>query len=257
MSPPVYEDNSPAELEGAAMLQALFSQIETAEARCDTFQIRPGSLLAGDDRATAYDPISYQVRFLLVAAFDHASTFKRTLVDHGMPTVAAYPLVRASLESAAQALWLTTGGTRSKRVFRALHRVWDAASLSDEALRHLNPSRASSLPTLRARLDELLAAAGAGQRSLDSSHPSMTDIVIEAGRKVASRQFQPIDVWRLCSSMAHGNRTVALAVLEHRRDDPATDTYVVTTSYRVMAAFVGVLVEVIHAALDARDHLNA
>ncbi|KSW29238.1 hypothetical protein [Cellulomonas sp. B6] len=257
--PPQYTDNHPAEAEGAAVLQQLFARLDAAEARCDAFTVRPGSVLEGDDRATAYDPISYQVRFLFIAAFDHANTFRRTLVDHGMPTVGAYPLVRASLESAAQVLWLTTGGTRKKRVFRALHRVWDEARLSDVALRHFAPERPSSLPKLRERLDELLDAARVGQRSLDRPHPSMTDVVTDAGRHLQSRRFKPIDVWRLCSSMAHGNRTVSLAVLESRLHGGVTDTgatYLMTTSYRVMAVFVEVVVVVIEAALDAQDRLN-
>lgn len=259
MSPHVFEDSSPAEVQGAALLQRHFARLDAAEARCDAFEVRAGSVLDGDDQATAYDPISYQVRFLFAAAFEHIGTFRRSLEDHGMPGVAAYPLVRAALESAAQVLWLTTGGTRQKRVFRALHRVWDAASLSDEALRHLDPQLPSQLPRLRTRLDELLAAARTGQRSLGRNHPSMTDIVIEAGRHVRSDRFQPIDVWRLCSSMAHGNRSVAMAVLERRLIGPTTDlgaTFLVTTSYRVMAAFVVVLVEVIEAALDEQDRLN-
>lgn len=257
MSPHVVEDDRPSELEAAAVLEQLFARLRAAEARCDTFAVHPGSVLAGDDRATAYDPISYQARYLLVAAFDHIGTFQRALADHGMPTVAAYPLIRASLESAAQVLWLTTGGTRGKRVFRALHRVWDAASLSDEALRHLDPARVSSLPRLKARLDELLAASKAGQRSIDRRHPSMTNIVVEAGKHVPPRRFQPIDVWRLCSSMSHSNPTVAVAVLERRPDDAGgADTYLMTTSYRAMAVFVNVLVEMIEAALDSRDRLN-
>jgi len=259
MSPHIFDDSSPAELEGAALLQRHFVRLDAAEARCDAFEVRVGSLLDGDDHATAYDPISHQVRFLLVAAFDHIGTFTRSLHDHGMPGVAAYPLVRAALESAVQVLWLTTGGTRKKRVFRALHRVWDAASLSDVALRHLNPQLPSQLPGLRTRLDELLSAAKVTQRSLDGNHPSMTDIVIDAKPPGWSHTFEPIDVWRLCSSMAHGNQSVARALLEHRLIGPTTDlggTFMVTTSYQVMAAFVGVLVEVIEAALDDQDRLN-
>lgn len=256
----VYEDQDPEEAEGAAKLQRHFARLDQASARCDAFEVRAGSLLEGDDFATAYDPISYQVRDLFVAAFDHIGTLRRTVEDHGMPVVAAYPLIRAAVESAAQVLWLTTGGTRSKRVFRALQRVWDGASLNDEALNHLIPVRASNLLDLRRRLDELLNAAGAGQRSLDRNPPSMTDIVIDAGRAVRSRTFEPIDVWRLCSSMAHGNRSVMLSILESRATGPRTsvgNTYLMTTSYRTIAAFVGVLVDVVEAALDAQDRLNA
>lgn len=260
MTPQLYQDDSPEEAEGAAILEGHFARLEQASAQCEAFEVRARSVLEGDDAATAYDPISYQVRFLFGAAFDHAGTLQRTLEDHGMPMVAAYPLIRASLESAAQVLWLTTGGRRSKRVFRALHRVWDMATMSDEALQHLIPGRQSYLPGLRTRLDELLRAARAGQRSLDQTYPSMTNIVIDAGRFVQSRRFTPIDVWRLCSSMAHGNRTVALSILEAREEGPRTpigSTYLMTTSYRTIAAFVGVLVEVVDAALDAQDRLNA
>jgi hypothetical protein len=260
MTPPLFEDGSLEEAEGAELLQRYFARIDAANARCEAFAIRSGSVLDGDDRATAYDPISYQAQFLLMSAFDHLRTFRKTVEDHGMPMVAGYPLVRAALESSAQVVWLTTGGTRAKRVFRALHSVWDAASTNDEALRHMIPGRPSILGGLRKRLDALLAAAKAGQRSLDRTHPSMTDVVIEAGRHVQSRRFRPIDVWRLCSSMSQGNRTVALTLLERREDGPRTEiggTYLMTSSYRVMAAFIGVVSDLIDAALDARDRLNA
>lgn len=256
----MFEDSSPQEVEAARVLEVLFTRLDAAEDRCDAFVVRPGSLLEADDRATAYDPISYQVRFFFVAAFDHVGMLRRALVDHGMPTVAAYPLVRAALEAVSQALWLTTGGTRRKRVFRALHRVWDSASFSEEALRHLDPSLPSSLPDLRRRLDELLSSAKVGQQSLDKRHASMTDIVVSAGRSVESRHFKPIDVWRLCSSMSHGNRAVSLMILENRLDAPVSETggvFMVTTSFKVMATFVGVLVDVLDAALDDQDRLNA
>lgn len=259
MTPPLYEDTTPGEVEGAGILQLHFARLDQANSRCEAFAVLPGSLLDRDDTATAYDPISYQVRFLFGALFDHIGTLRRTLDDHGLPMVAAYPLIRAGLESGAQILWLTTGGQRSKRVFRALHRVWDMASMSDEALQHLIPGRESYLPGLRVRLDQLLAEARAGQRSLDRTYPSMTNIVVDAGRFVRSRTFTPIDVWRLCSSMAHANRSVALSILEAREDGPRTPiggTYLMTSSYRTIAAFVGVVVEVVDAALDARDRLN-
>lgn len=259
MRPMIFEDHDPAEAEAARILEALFAQLDAAETRADAFTLLPGSVLEGDDRATAYDPISFQVGFLLGAAFDHVGMLRRGLEDYGMPTVAAYPLVRAAVEAAAQVLWLTTGGTRKKRVFRALHRVWDGAASSDEALRRLAPQRPSSLGGLRRRLDELLNAAKASQRSLDRDHASMTDIVIDAKRWVSPRELEPIDVWRLCSSMAHGNRRVARTLLERRLDGPTTDTggmFLVTTSYRTITAFVGVLVDLLDAALDAQDRLN-
>lgn len=260
MSAPAVEEVNPDEVEAASILARLFERLDAAEVRCEAFTLKPGSQLEGDDRATVYDPISYQVRFLFVAAFDHLGVLRRSVRDHGMPVVGAYPLVRAALESAAQVLWLTTGGTRGKRAFRALHRAWDGAQLTDVALRHLDPQRVSRLPELRTRLEGLLTGAGAGQRSLDRNHASMTDIIIEAGRMVQTRGLEPIDVWRLCSSMAHGNRSVSIAILERQPvgpDDGVGGTFVMTSSYRVLASFVGVLVDVIEAALDAQDRANA
>lgn len=260
MAPSMYRDDNPAEEQGAALLTQLFARLVQASARSEAFEVRGGSQLASDDAATAYDPISYQVRFFFGAAFDHTFTLQRTITDHGMPMVAAYPLIRAAIEAAAQVLWLTTGGTKAKRVYRALHRVWDMATMSEGALQHLIPDRKSPLDTLRVRLDGLLRSAGAGQRSLDRDYPTMTDIVIDAGRFVRSRRFTPIDVWRLCSSMAHGNREVATAILESREEGPRTSigsTYLMTTSYQTVAAFVGVLVETVEAALESLERRNA
>lgn len=260
MNPLRFEDRRPVEIDAANLLHQHFARLDAAKIRQGKFEVQPGSDLADDDLATAYDPISYQVTFLFVSAFDHLRMFRQALEHDGMPIVAMYPLVRASLECAAQVLWLTTGGTRNKRVFRALHRVWNAAVISDEALRHLVPDHPSRLKELRARLDDLLAARRSNQRNLDGNYPSMTDIVKEAGTHVQSRTFTPIDVWRLCSSMAHANRSVAVAVLEMEPDGPAGAAgrdYIATTPYRVAEVFVRVAVDMIEAALDSLGQLNS
>jgi hypothetical protein len=259
MTAHLYEDNSPDDAEDVALLEPLWARLDQARARWELFEVRPGSDLAVEDAATAYNPISHQVQLLFGAAFDHAGTLQRTLA-HGMPVVAAYPLIRASLESAAQVLWLTKGGTRSKRVFRALHRVWDMAEWSDKVFQHLIPGRQAHPQDLRTRLEELLRAAKAGQRKLDQTYPRTTDILIEAGRFVQSKPLTPVDVWRLCSSMAHGNSNIAMSILKRHEEGartPTGSTYRITTSYRTIAAFVGVLVEVIDAALEAQDLRNA
>ncbi len=57
MSPPIFEDHSPAEAEAARLLELLFARLDAAETRSDAFAVHPGSVLDGDDRATAYDPV--------------------------------------------------------------------------------------------------------------------------------------------------------------------------------------------------------
>jgi hypothetical protein len=57
--------------------------------------------------------------------------------------------------------------------------------------------------------------------------------------------------------MAHGNRSVAIAVLERRPHGPDPEMFMVTTSYRVIAAFVDVVADLVEAARDQQDRLNA
>src|SRR3989337_2290375 len=40
MTPPLYEDSSPEEAEGAARLQRHFARLDQASARCDAFVVR-------------------------------------------------------------------------------------------------------------------------------------------------------------------------------------------------------------------------
>lgn len=129
MKPHHFKDATPAEVQSAELLNALFDHLHEAETRCEAFVVRPGSTLETDDRATAYDPISYQVQYLLVGAFDYLGLLRRTLEDHGMPLVATYPLMRAAIEAAAYSLWLTGAGGEQKglswrnRTARRLARV--------------------------------------------------------------------------------------------------------------------------------------
>lgn len=260
MPPELIEDSSEQEAAWAAVLDDLCDRVAELEAIEESFAVSECSLLGADDRATAYDPVSYQVQYLMFSAFDNLRTLCDFVRNSGMPTVAGYALRRSAIESAGQAVWLLSGGTRKKRVTRTLHRVWNGAELSDRALSRLDASRPSNLERIKVRLSELLTAAGCQPSILDRDHPSMTNMMIDSGRRQSWLTLQPVDVWRLCSSMTHGNRSVALVVLERRGESNADEVganYVMTTSYRTVALFVRVTLQLVEHAIELRSGLNA
>lgn len=239
--------------EEAELLKKLFEQLEEAKRRCGHFTVKAGSRLEGDDLAVGYEPISHQVRFLFDAAFDYISVLQRVM-EHKVPAVGAYPLIRAALESAAQVLWLTTAETREERVRRMLCQVWEAENLSDKALNKLDPQHQSGLQEVRTKIEK-----HSNQTDLRRCRVTTTHIMTEAGNYVQVRVFKPIDVWNVCSSLAHGNQSMARVVLEIQPEGPSdslSDGTSATTRYRVLLVFVDVLKKVIDAALNKRDELN-
>jgi hypothetical protein len=257
--PELFNDQRPGELDGQALLEYCWARLERLEQRQETFVLNPSGLLAGDNAQNTYDPISFQVGWLFLAAFDNLNVLRRSLADHGMPVVAAYPLIRAALEAACQALYLLSPGKRRPRVVRSIKRVWRAWVISEPGFKSMFPDEPSNMDRVRERLEELLEASGNRSVDLNRDSTTMSDIVSESRRHVRVHRLDPFDVWRLCSSASHANSRVLLSLIEHHPmgdADEVGQTYLASSSRRVVGAFVRVTLSTIECALDRRDQLN-
>lgn len=255
----ILTEGRPEEIKAARLLSATFQWIDGLVVRSSNFAVNPGSVLARDDELTNYDPLSYQANFLLMFGFDYVDLLRRTITDHGMPTVGVFPLVRSAVEAASEVSWLTSGGTRGKRIFRTLHRVWNSANKGEPTLARIIPGRESNTDAIKARLVELLGAVKGQQKSLDSKYPSTTAIVKEASKNWPSGRTTPLAAWGLCSAMSHANSDIARAVLEKHEVGPRDalgSTFRMTTSYQLATVFMSVVERGLERALDSRDTLN-
>lgn len=255
----LFLDDRTKEMEYARSLAGVFQRIDELSVRNASFEVKSGSELDRDDQLTPYDPLSHQVAFLLMFGFDYIDLLRRTITDHGMPVVGIFPLVRSAVESASEILWLTTGGTRSKRVFRTLHRVWHSVESGEPTLARVIPGRKTNKDEIHARLQELLARVKGNQKSLGVAYPSMTTIVSEASKNCAPKVLEPIAVWQLCSGMAHANSGIARTILETKEVGPSDtigSTFRLATSYQLAVVLVEVVAGLLERSLYARDALN-
>lgn len=251
-----------AEWDGQRRLGAAFARIDEIAARLDGgVGVEPGSQMESDDAATEYDRMSHLVNRLLLSAVDHLWTLGHLLqVGGGVPPFSCYTLIRAGLEGAALAIWIIHHGKRQRRILRSLqfaHRSFKDVAPLGTVLGAVQ----MDLEKTRIRLDGLRAAAGVASDSDVTNFPRISEVVLIAQGKVAPalarRTLSGIDVWRMCSGMAHHNPVVAFSVMERRHVARASDgksgSYEMTTSIAVLADCTGVAVNFLTHALSAYE----
>ncbi|MEY9853836.1 hypothetical protein ABH923_003514 [Leifsonia sp. EB41] len=239
--------STPEEREAIALqlLPVKFAQLEDLVKRSLEISVQPGSRMAQDDKATPYDPISFQVAHLLASASDHLTMAKEHVEKIGLPPYAWHVLIRAALESCALGFWLLTPGVLSKRVYRSVQFVWNNRLAADAFTKRSGAHTPETTAKLRERLDAIKnSVKGNAQRSLDREFPSTTDILIESERCVPIQDgFSGLDVWRACSAFSHSNRTFALGTLERKpvaRLGENASMFRITSSYATFVAMLNV-----------------
>ncbi|KQO97022.1 hypothetical protein [Leifsonia sp. Leaf264] len=196
-------------LEPADALDVMTETLRWFETLDDLPSPTPGSQMDGDDVALRVDPLSYLVRHFDSAARENVVAVLKACHDAGLggldelPTMALYPQMRAAIETAAWGCWLLAGGTRVKRMNRALSVTYKDANDFGSAAAVFGVSwKASDIVD---RLEEVRVE-NRLQRAL-SDPGSTTDMLIEVGRKFPNHEQQsPLGAWKLCSGMAHGSR---------------------------------------------------
>ncbi|MDF2916578.1 MAG: hypothetical protein K0S70_795 [Microbacterium sp.] len=212
----------------------------------------PGGLLDREDQRTDLMPLSHQVKWHLQVAAHHLQAFDRLVQSEDtLPTYSGYALIRACIESAAQAHWLIHHEHSAKRVLRALLSAWwdhrDAVAFA----RSLDRLDEDWDKRVREGLDAKRAAVKSlRQTSLDVPRTSHTDMLIDVERRLILPAPTPLTTWRLCSSLTHGNSSIATMALQRRvLDEAAPHVHSATSSWLLVSALVRSTVETFDAAV--------
>ncbi|WP_292767246.1 hypothetical protein [Microbacterium sp. UBA3486] len=187
-------------------------RLEPLIKRLNAFDVRAGSSLAGDDRATRSDAVSHQARALLSVAADNASTVATVLVKaEVLPAFAAFTLLRNALECAGVALWLIGPRARDSRILRALQLSRESRNDEQRFEATVAGQKYRGLPDTDAVLQRLIVERDQrpgifGERL---TPPPITDRLAEAQSYITQRSDdqEPLLVqWQRTSGLAHGRR---------------------------------------------------
>jgi hypothetical protein len=103
------------------VLVAALERLDLWADAVDGLRVLPGTALAGDDRGTAYETLSSQVRSHLGVAIDHMRTLREVAISaRSLPAMAGFTPTRAALEGVGTSLWLLGPASRDERVIRSL-----------------------------------------------------------------------------------------------------------------------------------------
>lgn len=214
------EDDLSYQRAGRALGEA-FDRLPAWEERIESLTVQAESSLAADDAATAYDPLSTQIRGQLAHALDHLMTLEALIRQaEVLPAMAAFTLLRSSLESVGVALWMLGPSSRDERVLRTLRTDYEALvdvyGVKEEITG--NSTVIQRLPadhTTKLRLEELRDGRPALVGRALHVMPSITKRLREADQYVASRgAIQLVALWRTLSGVAHGRRHVLANLLD-------------------------------------------
>lgn len=186
--------------------------------------MQPGSALAGDDTKTDPYQLSHSVRHALTVAVDHLHCLRSSLVTEStgkhksvsIHSHAQSSLIRGAIENGARAVWMIAPTSRLERVKRRL--ALQAAEVKrSERLREVVKKPAARPMEERLRkLTDLVVAAGvpAGEAKAALKAPQYTEIVRGAGDHTALGADLVDVIWSGCSSLAHGDLSGTLGLLE-------------------------------------------
>lgn len=204
------------ERELQSALFASFSQIEALHTMWRGFEVRPGTALAGDDKATPYESTSQWISTFVGVAFDNLRTVKLVIQDaQTMPMSAHFGLVRNALEAAGVGLWLIGSGARDTRVLRTLQLSFENRR-DEHNLNEAIQGTAAKLPPddpTAVRLRELCDARP-GIRGFSLNPPSISERLKAAQEPAGDYPFSLLATWKLTSGIAHGRRSAMYHLLD-------------------------------------------
>jgi hypothetical protein len=184
---------------------------------------QPGSILAGDDRATNPHHLSHSAYSALEAAVDHLTALER-LVRHSeaIDRRPPFTVVRPAIECSAAAVWLMAPGLRNTRVLRLLRHRWADMRAGEEVRELIGQPAPRSLDVRKRELQELAWRRGLTQQEVSTvaSNTIGYETIVETAGAEATTPGLSADkaklAWKVCSGMSHGKVWAALGVLERR-----------------------------------------
>ncbi|MCX5216107.1 hypothetical protein OG689_44035 [Kitasatospora sp. NBC_00240] len=243
----------------------------------DGWEVADSSPLAADDAKTHPYRLSHSAHLALVVAVDHlqalASSIKGSSADNRQDvlihTHAQFTLIRAALENAARAVWLLGPKSRDDRIKRvlALHladlvnsqKLAEVLAISAET--GPDPKHMANIESRRAQIRSLLAAAGLTPAGLPPDQllqaqrrvlkfPGYEVMVADAGTHIGDAHVRLF--WKACSSLAHGDLSGTLAVLDREtaRSDGKVATVQFTGSVPALVLFTMAALRMTFSAFD-------
>lgn len=251
-------ETAAAQEHGTRILATDIVRMEQLRARTAQSLLRPqpGSVLAFDDEATDYDPLSHHSHTLIAVAVDHMETLRELLPKNGgqgiLPTLAGYTLLRPALEAAAWGLWLQTGGTVNKRVLRSLRLTWDHRANADRFTGAAGVANDAGRDHMASRLADLRDRRKVNRGKALDTIPTTSTVFAEIDRRFAQTQFTGLISWQIMSGIAHANRSAMSVLLEQRlvEADGDVGTYSMTSSLLVFATMVHLTLDYVDALID-------
>jgi hypothetical protein len=170
-------------------------------------QPAPGSPLAGDVLQLEIYPGTHLFRAGLSGAIDHLDAFRLLIVEvEALHLMAPVTLLRAVLEDASLALWLTSPGQQSERLLRALkaHYTDMKGRAGYEKIQPPRPGLKGKSAVQRcADIRELAVKLGLDGKDV-SQHLSTTRVITEACSVLGGAGSDGPRLWSLSSGLAHG-----------------------------------------------------
>ncbi len=228
--------------QGVLTMQQRALEVETAS----------GSILERENAQTSFFPITYQVRWQLQLAAAHLMALDNLIQSGGLPYVAGYPLIRAAVESAAQAHWQLQHAHTRQRVLRSLRISWwdhrDAMRFGMSIGKYDTAFDERIQDAIRSMKERVKALS---QAELDVERTSHTDILIDVERKLKLPMPTPLQTWQLASSMTHGNTLTPGSTMQRKAIDPAhPNVYVAYASWHLTVPLIRTTVQTFEAALN-------
>lgn len=231
----------------------------------------PGSMLdeerrlnpyeAANDIARQFDGVCRDNLLAVVSASRRARQDKRD----ALPAFALYPQLRSAIESAAWGYWLLMGGTKTKRLSRALNLTYGHAVSFSDAIRNLNRALENiGDPTIDewseervvARLQEIRADLRL-QGSLKEP-PTTSDVLREVDRARANpERLSMLNAWKLCSGITHATRPIIYNLSERVTVSGPDERGGVSVELRARLVWIAIMAKLSRELLtDLRDRYN-
>jgi hypothetical protein len=216
--------------------------------------IESGSIFQVDAQIENYDPPADQVIFLVGVARDHLDAFRSMLVkpNGGLPAMAGYTLLRATIEAASTAIWLRCSNKANTRVMRSLwmivHSRDDVAGLAAK----LQIENTAGYERMKARVDGIISGRKGLLASSLSRRYTKTDMINEADKHVPRRKLSCLEAWQACSGITHSNRNSVLMLLEREALETVgtRTTFSMTASALVTAEVLSIAVACLTTASE-------
>lgn len=220
MTPPLVDRDPLDEERAGQLILEANERIEPLVNFMQRFAVASGTSLAGDDSATAYDPLSNQVRSLLSVALDNMQAFSALLIRaEVLPAFAGHALMRNALEGAGLSLWLLGPTARDERVIRALQNSYESrfdlhtlhAEIHDTAFVRPDTGdrvydRLAELRDARPNLAGRSLRPQAISKRLALAEPHVT--------RQSEDQLRLVTLWRITSGITHGRRDIIWQVID-------------------------------------------